>query len=296
MEDKKEQGIFIPFDIWTIKDLNINEKLILSDIHNKELYSERKEYNVKAETLKDILYLDIFTIKNIFNSLQKKGYIASNSEIYRNQGKFKKGLPRRYIKQDNFLNAKRFIIPNDNIFLRNGENGIFFNNNDLYFLNAWSRTIENFDNEKIKLRAKTTNKHLILFLIIKKISFFHGETYKNIFARFTIKDIVEFTGIGRKTIGIYIKTFTNTSLYNQKKIRLLYDLNNEHIYNELYNKLGDLSVLTDYRKNSKEFEVKTIYGNTETISIGNMENLYYINMEDMELVGMNVVNLLKDKK
>ena len=60
--------------------------------------------------------------------------------------------------------------------------------------------------------------------------------------------------------------------------------------------MGDLSVLTDYRKNSKEFEVKTIYGNTETISIGNMENLYYINMEDMELVGMNVVNLLKDKK
>ena len=217
MEDKKEQGIFIPFDIWTIKDLNINEKLILSDIHNKELYSERKEYNVKAETLEDILYLDIFTIKNIFNSLQKKGYIASNSEIYRNQGRFKKGLPRRYIKQDNFLNAKRFIIPEDNIFLRNGENGIFFNNNDLYFLNAWSRTIENFDNKKIKLRAKTTNKHLILFLIIKKISFFHGETYKNLFARFTIKDIVEFTGIGRKTIGIYIKTFTNTSSYNQKK-------------------------------------------------------------------------------
>ena len=59
-------------------------------------------------------------------------------------------------------NAKRFIIPEDNIFLRNGENGIFFNDHDLYFLNGWSKTKNNLDNEKIKLRAKTTNKHLII--------------------------------------------------------------------------------------------------------------------------------------
>ena len=39
-------------------------------------------------------------------------------------------------------------------------------------LGVEQRTIE--ENEKIKLRAKTTNKHLILFLIIRKIAFFHG--------------------------------------------------------------------------------------------------------------------------
>lgn len=169
MEDKKEQGIFIPLVIWTIKNLNINEKLILSDIYNKELHTGKKEYNTKAETLKDILSLDIFTVKNIFDSLQRKGYISSNAEIFKDlKGRFKKGLPRRYINQDNFKNAKRFIIPENNIFLRNGEQGIFFNYDDLIFLNAWSMTTENFYNEKIKLRAKTTNKHLILFLIIKK--------------------------------------------------------------------------------------------------------------------------------
>lgn len=121
MEDKKEQGIFIPFDIWTIKNLNINEKLILSDIYNKEIHSGRTEYNTKAETLENILFLDIFTINNIFNNLQKKKYISSNPEKYRNQGRFKTGKPRRYINYENLKNAERFTIPEDNIFLRNGE-------------------------------------------------------------------------------------------------------------------------------------------------------------------------------
>lgn len=296
MKEKKELGIFIPLVIWTIKNLNINEKLILSDIYNKELHTGRKEYNTKAETLEDILHLDIFTIKNIFDSLQKKSYISSNSEIFKDlKGRFKKGLPRRYINQENFKNAERFIISKDNIFLRNGEEGIFFNYYDLNFLNGWSIAKETKE-EKIKLRAKTTNKHLILFLIIKKISFFHGELYNNLFARFNIKDIVEYTGIGRKTISIYIKHFTSIKSYNHGEIRILYDLSKEHIYNELFNKLEDTRILTDYRKNTKEIEIETIDGEIKTASIGNMENLYYINIDDMYAVGMDVLNLIKDKK
>ncbi len=297
MEDKKEQGIFIPFDIWTIKNLNINEKLVLSDIYNKEIHSGRTEYNTKAETLKNILLLDIHTINNIFNNLNKKGYIESNPEKFKNKkGRFKTGKPRRYINHDNLKNAKRFTIPENNIFLRNGENGIYFNIHDLYFLNGWSKIKTNEENEKIKLRAKITNKHLILFLIIKKIAFFHGELYNNLFARFNIKDIVDFTGIGRKTIGIYIKDFTEIGSYNQKRIRLLYDLSKEHIYNELFNKLEDTTILTDYRRNTKEIEVTTTDGYTKIISIGNMENLYYINDSEMFDADIDVFNLIKNKK
>ena len=296
MEDKKEQGIFIPFEIWTIKNLNINEKIVLSDIHNKEISSGKNEYNTKAETLSETLFLSEYMIKIIFDNLQKKGYISSNPEVYRNQGRFKKGIPRRYIKHENLKNAERFIIPENNIFLRNGENGIYFNIHDLNFLNGWSKTKTNKDNEKIKLRAKITNKHLILFLIIKKISFFHGELYNNLFARFKIKDLVEFTGMVQQTISPYIKDLTKIDTYSQKKIRFLYKLSDIEVYNELYNKLEDTAVLTDYWKSSREIEVTTLDGYTEVINIGNMENLYYINLEEMEEVGINVFNLLKNKK
>ena len=296
MEDKKEQGIFIPFEIWTIKNLNINEKLVLSDIHNKEISSGKNEYNTKAETLSEILFLNTYMIKIIFDNLQKKGYVSSNPEVYRNQGRFKKGIPRRYTNHENLRKAERFIIPENNIFLRNGENGIYFNIHDLNFLNGWSKTKTNKDNEKIKLRAKITNKHLILFLIIKKIAFFHGELYNNLFARFNIKDIVEFTGMVRQTISPYIKDFTEIGSYNQKRIRLLYDLSKEHIYNELYNKLENTAVLTNYWRSKKEIEVITTEGETEKILLGNMENLYYINLEDMEEIGMNIFSLLKNKK
>ena len=44
--NEKTKGIFIPFDIWTIKNLNINEKLILSDIYIT---------NLKIKILKDII-------------------------------------------------------------------------------------------------------------------------------------------------------------------------------------------------------------------------------------------------
>ena len=297
MEDKKEQGIFIPFEIWTIKNLNINEKLVLSDIYNKEIHSGRTEYNAKAETLTEILSLNTYMIKIIFENLKRKKYISCNPERFTDgKGRFKTGISRRYINYENFKNAERFIIPENNIFLRNGEKGIYLNISDLYFLNAWSKTKTNEENEKIKLRAKITNKHLILFLIIKKIAFFHGELYNNLFARFNIKDIVEFTGMVRQTISPYIKALTEKDLYNKKQIRFLYDLSKEHIYNELFNKLEDTTVLTDYRKNTKDIEVTTIDGEIETISIGNMENLYYINLEDMEEVGINVFDLLKNKK
>ena len=296
MEDKKEQGIFIPFEIWTIENLNINEKIVLSDIHNKEISSGKNEYNTKAETLSETLFLSEYMIKIIFDNLQKKGYISSNPEVYRNQGRFKKGIPRRYIKHENLKNAEKFMTPENNIFLRDGENGIYFNIHDLNFLNGWSKTKTNKDNEKIKLRAKITNKHLILFLIIKKISFFHGELYNNLFARFKIKDLVEFTGMVQQTISPYIKDLTKMDAYSQKKIRFLYKLSDIEVYNELYNKLEDTAVLTDNWKSSREIEVTTLDGYTEVINIGNMENLYYINLEEMEEVGINVFNLLKNKK
>ena len=77
MENEKIKGIFIPLEIWSIKNLNINEKLVLSDIYNKEKQSEKKEYNTKAETLTEILSINSDTVKDIFNTLQKKGYNKS---------------------------------------------------------------------------------------------------------------------------------------------------------------------------------------------------------------------------
>lgn len=296
MEDIKEQGIFIPFDIWTIKNLNINEKLVLSDIYNKELHSGKTEYNTKAETLENILLLDIFTINNIFNTLQKKRYIKSNPERFTDRkGRFKTGISRRYINYENFKNAERFIIPENNIFLRNGEKGVFFNDHDLYFLNAWSRTTENLDNEKIKLRAKTTNKHLIMILIIRKISFFH-EKSECFFARFSIKDLVEFTGITRQTISLYIKILTSLDSYKQKRIRFLYKLSAKERYKELVHKFGDVYILQDFRKINNAVEFETESGHIDILYTGDLENLYYINLNDMDTVGINVVNLTNNKK
>lgn len=296
MENEKIKGIFIPLEIWSIKNLNINEKLVLSDIYNKEKQSEKKEYNTKAETLKEFLKIDIFTARNIFNKLQSKGYITSNSEIYRNQGAYKKTIARRYILKDNFLNAVRFRIPDDNIFLRNGEKGIFFNLQDIFFLNSWNCSGERKlkeENKQIKLSSKTRNKHLILILIIRKISFFHNN---NLFARFKIKDIVEFTGIERKTTAEYIKILTNKDLYGQTEIRFLYKLSDIEAYNELFNKLKDTPILTDYKSPEKEIEVITAEGETEKMQLGNMDNLYFINLDDMEKMGINTGNLINNKK
>ena len=129
--NEKTKGIFIPFDIWTIKNLNINEKLILSDIYNKSKNKDFKGYNKKANTIVIDLNINEFIAKDIFNSLQKKGYIKSNVEVHRNQGSFKRSLPYREIIQENFQSAKRFKIPDDNIFLRNGEKGIFLSKDDI---------------------------------------------------------------------------------------------------------------------------------------------------------------------
>ncbi len=296
MENEKIKGVFIPLEIWNIKNLNINEKLILSDIYNKEKQTEKKEYNTKAETLKEFLNIEAFTVKDIFNTLQKKGYILSNPEIHRNQGNFKKSISRRHIIQDNFLNAVRFKIPDDNIFLRNGKKGIFFNLQDIFFLNSWNYSKNRKakkEDKQIKLSSKTRNKHLILILIIRKISFFHNN---NLFARFKIKDIVEFTGIERKTTAEYIKILTNKDLYGQTEIRFLYKLSDIEAYNELFNKLKDTPILTDYKSPEKEIEVITAEGETEKMQLGNMDNLYFINLDDMEKMGINTGNLINNKK
>lgn len=296
MENEKIKGVFIPLEIWNIKNLNINEKLVLSDIYNKEKQSEKKEYNTKAETLKEFLNIEAFTVKDIFNTLQKKGYILSNPEVHRNQGNFKKSISRRHIIQDNFLNAIRFKIPDDNIFLRNGEKGVFFNLQDIFFLNSWNYSKNRKakkEDKQIKLSSKTRNKHLILILIIRKIAFFHNN---NLFARFKIKDIVEFTGIERKTTAEYIKILTNKDLYGQTEIRFLYKLSDIEVYNELFNKLKDTPILTDYKSTEKEIEVITAEGKIEKILLGNMDNLYYINLADMEKIGINTGNLINNKK
>lgn len=296
MENEKIKGIFIPLEIWSIKNLNINEKLVLSDIYNKEKQSEKKEYNTKAETLTEILSINSDTVKDIFNTLQKKGYILSNPEVHRNQGNFKKSISRRHIIQDNFLNAVRFKIPDDNIFLRNGEKGVFFNLQDIFFLNSWkyskNRKAKKEDKE-INLTSKLRNKHLILILIIRKIAFFHNN---NLFARFKIKDISDFTGMTRQSIKTYLEILTSKDLYRQTEIRFLYKLSDIEAYNELFNKLKDSPILTDYKSTEKEIEVITAEGDTEKILLGNMDNLYYINLADMEKTGINTGNLINNKK
>ncbi len=270
----KTKGIFIPFDIWTIKNLNINEKLILSDIYNKSEKNDFKGYNKKAITIVMDLNIKESTAKDIFNSLQKKGYIKSNVEVHRNQGSFKRSLPRREIIKENFQNAKRFKIPDDNIFLRNGEKGIFLSTNDIYILNNW-RT----EKENKTLYNDIRTRFLILILIIRKIAFIKDCYICDLlFARFTIKDISEFTGMTRQSVSKYIKELTEKRTYNNETIRILCDLSNKEVYQEVFNSLGDFSILTDYRKGSKDIEFKTNDGDTKIVSLGDLRNLYFIDV------------------
>lgn len=299
MEERKEQGIFIPLEIWTIKNLNINEKLTLSDIYNKSQLKDFKGYNKKAETLAIELTINENTAKDIFNSLQKKGYIISDPEIYRNQGSFKKTLPHRHIKQDNFLNAERFIIPEDNIFLRNGVKGVFLSSEDIKILNGW---FIQKGNREIKSQSRT--RHLILILIIRKVAFIHKKSLE-MFARFNIQDIANFLGMSRQKMSRYItgskdkdgkiKTQGLTEPQSYKKtenkkieIRFLYKLSDLEAYQELYNKLDDTSILTEYKRSSKVIEVITAEGEIEEITIGDVGNLYYINISDMIAIGMYI--------
>lgn len=272
--NEKTKGIFIPFDIWTIKNLNINEKLILSDIYNKSKNKDFKGYNKKAITIVMDLNIKGSTAKDIFNSLQKKGYIKSNVEVHRNQGSFKRSLPYREIIQENFEKTKRFKIPDDNIFLRNGEKGIFLSKDDIYILNGW----------KTEKKDKTfyndvRTRFLILILIIRKIAFLKDcYIYDLLFARFTIKDISEFTGMTRQSISKYIKELTEKRNYKNENIRILCDLSNKEVYQEVFNNFGDTCIMTDYRKGSKDIEFKTNTGDIKIVSLGDLKNLYFIDV------------------
>lgn len=272
--NEKTKGIFIPFDIWTIKNLNINEKLILSDIYNKSKNKDFKGYNKKANTIVIDLNINEFIAKDIFNSLQKKGYIKSNVEVHRNQGSFKRSLPYREIIQENFQSAKRFKIPDDNIFLRNGEKGIFLSKDDIYILNGWRVEKEN----KI-FYSDIRTRFLILILIIRKIAFLKDCYICDLlFARFTIKDISEFTGMTRQSVSKYIKELTEKRNYKNEIIRILCDLSNKEVYQELFNNFGDTCIMTDYRKGSKDIEFKTNDGDTKIVSLGDLRNLYFIDV------------------
>lgn len=272
--NEKTKGVFIPFEIWTIKNLNINEKLILSDIYNKSQNKDFKGYNKKAITIVMELNIKEITVKDIFNSLQKKGYIKSNIEVYRNQGSFKRSLPYREIIQENFQNAKRFKVPDDNIFLRNGEKGIFLSTDDIYILNNWRVEKEN----KI-FYSDIRTRFLILILIIRKIAFIKDCYIGDLlFARFTIKDISEFTGMTRKTVSKYIKELTEKRNYKNENIRILCDLSNKEVYQEIFNNFGDTCIMTDYRKGSKDIEFKTNDGENKIVSLGDLRNLYFVDI------------------
>lgn len=287
----KEQGIYVLMKIWTIKNLNLNEKLILSDIYNKSLLKDYKGYNKKAFTLSQELGIKENTVLNILKSLQKKEYIFCTPLRKRTEGRFSTILSQRDINISNINKAEKYSIPENNIFYRNSKEGCYFSYDDIRIINSWS-TNGKYAVVRLKL--------LIVFIIIKKIAFIHKTgTEENIelYARFTLQDISDFLGISRYTIGKYINGYKNekngiTGLtekqsFNKTPLRILYQLGDKEMYQELVEEIIDFNIMTNYRNMKKVIKIDHGYGEEEEVSIDNTNTLYYINYYGLLDIGIS---------
>lgn len=291
---EKDKGILITSDIWLIKNLNLNEKLILSDIYQKSFLDNFNGYNKKIETLSLELGLNQNTITEILKGLVKKGYIVREPLIKRNQGKFKTILPRRFLNVENIKNAKKFNVSKDNIFYRNCNGEVYISFRDIKKINSWYKGTED------KKRYSTIRSQLLmLFLILKKVSYINTLVKENIgieyslMARFTIEDIAEFMGMTRKTIGIYlngnndIKGLTQKQLFGKQQIRILYKLSDEIAYEELVKEKG-IYLATQWNK-IKDSKIQNIeYDDfAQSIPKDNSKTLYYINYQEMMAINLD---------
>lgn len=271
----KQQGIYIPMDIWRIKGLNLNEKLVLSDMINKSGLDNYKYYNKKNATLAKELGITEERAADTFKSLQKKGYITSTPLRKRREGRFATVLSRRDINREKIAAAPRFTIPEDNIFYCESKIGCYFDLEDIQTINGWSIR---------KRYAMAGTKYLILFLIIKKIAFINhmNEMRDNItlYARFTIKELAEFMGISRYTAGKYINGckeicgLAQEGKYNEKPLRILYKMSQPELLKELKGQ-GFVPMLSedDYDED-REYTAES-------------RTLYYINRNGLYSVGID---------
>lgn len=292
MEDNK--GILIVKNIWTIKNLNINEKLIVSDIYQKSLLDNFNGYNKKIETLSQELGLNQDTITEILKTLVKKGYIIREPLIKRNQGKFKTVLPRRFLNEENIEKAERFNISEDNIFFRNSKGDVYISFSDIRKINSWYKDV----GDKKRYSA-IRNQLLMLFLILKKISYINDQVQEiqgieySLMARFTIEDISEFMGITRKTIGLYLNGnkdtmgLTQRQGFGKKQVRLLYRLSDNEAYEELIKDYG-IYIGTRWNKISSS-KIQEIVNEEleEVVPKDETTTLYYINYAEMININLN---------
>ena len=292
MEDNK--GILIVKNIWTIKNLNINEKLIVSDIYQKSLLDNFNGYNKKIETLSEELGLNQDTITEILKTLVKKGYITREPLIKRNQGKFKTVLPRRFLNMENIKSAERFSISEDNIFFRNGKKGVYIIFSDIRKINSWYKGVGD------KKRYSTIrNQLLMLFLILKKISYINEQVQEiqgieySLMARFTIEDIAEFMGITRKTIGLYLNGnkdtigLTQRQGFGKRQVRLLYRISDDEVYKELIKDYGlYIGTRLGRIEDSKIQEIEEDNW-IENIPKDDSKTLYYINYAEMMNINLD---------
>lgn len=305
MINEKEQGIYIPMKIWTIKILNLNEKIILSDIYNKSLRDEFKGYNKKIETLSRELSKSKEYIDNILKDLQRKGFIFSNPLKDRNNGKFKTVLSKREINWDNFHNTERYVISEENRFYKNSKEGCYFSFKDIKIINSWHRT-----KQKKKAYCTLRDRLLVLYLIIKKIGFIHDNNpmkISEIYARFTIQELAEYMGKTRQTVGVYLngnkknKGLTEKDSYSQKTIRALYRIGDEEHYDELCDMLDYYKPMTTDKKKGRTLKFINEYGEEEEKEIDNSNNLYYINIHGLQEIGIDFdirdkINNYQEKK
>lgn len=285
-EIHKDKGIFIPMDIWRIKNLNFNEKLVLSDMYNKTRVSEESVYNTKAETLAKFLYLDQFTVKDIFNSLQKKGYISSNPLTFRNKGVFKRAIARRKINEEAYRDAKRFPIVEDNVFFRNGKEGLFFTNSDFIDINRWC----NKKPDGRALYSKIRMDFMLLYIIIRKAGFYIYDNKKDdiVFARFKEKELAEYLGVTRQTAGKYIKSLTSLKVFpDEKELRLVYDLGEPIQFNEAreISEKEKIYLTKEYRDGDMiTVSSENFYDNT--YYLGDTGDIYLISLSNLIPIGI----------
>ena len=265
---KEKKGIFIPFTIWTIKNLNINEKLILSDIYNKSQLENFSGYIKRNETLQKEMGLNEKEINEIFKSLKRKGYIENNPIRNRFKGQFKTVLSQRNLQQNNINNADRFVISQDNGLFESGIYGCFFSFAQIKWLNSLK------EGDK---KHKLLTKFLILHILIQRVMCV--DISGNSFSRFTIKDVSDFMGQSRQATARYIygddKTvgLTERTTLNGEEGRFLYSLSDKQALEELQSiKKGEL--LPENKLYLVDF-----MGEVIEIDKINKVNLYFINLD-----------------
>lgn len=266
-----EKGIFIIFSIWTIKNLNINEKIILSDIYNKSQLKKFKGYTKKINVLSNELNLKESTIKEIFKKLIREKLITRKPLNKKNsKGQIKTLLVYRYINYKELEKAERFIISKENYFYKKSQKGIFISYEEIRKINNWNML------ERYK---KSQTLFFILFILIKKKSFMI-DNYNFYFLRFSINELSEFLGMTRQTISKYIKSLCIIQNYNSIKSCLLFKIADIENYKEI-EFMNNIHISTydllDISKSIKENEVIDI------------TSLYLINKELLELLNLDFI-------